>query len=76
MREARTFEAKIRSECPAGCGEPIEVGDEVRWAYDGQRERVIHAGCDLIVEKRLEAGSVCPRCFTEKSVSGACACDE
>lgn len=74
--EARTFEAKFNGPCAASCGEQIEVGDEARWASDGQRERVIHAGCDLIVEKRLQAGSVCPRCFTEKSVSGACACDE
>lgn len=74
MMEARTFEAKYRSErCPADCGEPIEAGDEVKWSGD----HVVHAGCEVIDDRHLKPkGSFCPRCWTERSVAGACACDE
>lgn len=74
-RQARTFEAKFGGRCAAGCGEPVEPGDEVKWADDGQRERVVHAGCDLVQERALQPGSVCQECWTERSVTGACQCD-
>lgn len=72
MTDVPTFEARFRSaRCPADCGEPIEKGDEVKWAGD----HVIHAGCEFVDEESLKPkGSFCPRCWTERSKSGACAC--
>lgn len=74
MMDARTFEAGFNGPCAAQCGEPIEAGQEVTWQDDGSRQRVAHAGCLIVVEKR--AGEACNRCFTERAVNGSCACEE
>lgn len=79
---AATFEARYPGWCPAGCGQPIEVKDEVKWdLLPGEPDlpgnsRVVHAGCSMADTQDGAAGEVCPRCWTEKSRSGACACEE
>jgi hypothetical protein len=75
VMEARTFPARFNGPCAADCGEGIEKDEEVKWVNDGQRDRVVHAGCELIQAGKLEAGTVCQKCWTERSVAGACACD-
>lgn len=65
-----SFRAKYPGRCP-DCGDPIEVGDTLVATQDGlavHEEDVRRSASELSRE-------VCPRCFTEKAVNGACACD-
>lgn len=61
-----TFEAKYADECST-CWEPIEVGQVAR--YEGG-SRIVHDVCPTLPAAR----EVCPRCFMERSLSGACGC--
>ena len=55
------------SECP----EPIKRGDEVRFV-----DHVLqHGHCPDHEPVQVER-DVCPACFTERSVTGACACED
>jgi hypothetical protein len=40
----------------------------------------VHFGCagdrNAVAAKVTKAREVCPRCFTEKAVNGACACED
>lgn len=71
---SRKFEARYPGRCLA-CNEPIDIGDDLTYDYD----QVVHYECAgraaslATIGRRLE---VCPRCFTEKSISGACACED
>lgn len=65
-----TFQAKYAGRCP-DCGESIEVGDVVQYNEDG---KVVHGLCDAAVAVAPARRGICPDCFTEKSVSGACGC--
>jgi hypothetical protein len=70
-----TFRAKYPGRC-AQCEEVIEQGDLLDWTDDAQ---VVHDGCIESVERnafRLKPRETCPRCFTEKAVTGACLCDD
>ena len=69
------FRAKYRGECGA-CEEPIEVDDVLTYDED---QTVIHADCAPTVKRQredLRPVAVCPQCFTAKSVTGSCVCDE
>jgi hypothetical protein len=68
---ARKFEARYPGRCPS-CQHGIEVGDELIM----EDEVAVHFDCAGEPTKRIRPREVCPRCFTEKSVSGACACEE
>lgn len=65
-----TFQAKYTGRCRA-CGSAIEIGDTV--TYDSESGVLVHGLCeDTEVEPLRRA--ICPSCFTEVSVSGACMC--
>lgn len=63
-----TFIAKYPGTC-AGCGERIRVGDQAHYVED----QVCHADCDD-VKPEPEPRPVCPECFVEVALNGACAC--
>lgn len=71
----RKFEARYPGRCPA-CEDAIEVGDDL--AYD--EDVVVHFVCVGRTATHQAASKkpreVCPRCFTQKSVSGACICED
>lgn len=69
---ARTFEAKYRGRCADGdCRRPIERGDPVVFVD----QALFHDECALDgCAPAPITRSVCPKCFTERSVSGACSC--
>ncbi len=73
MTAPRKFEARYPGRCPA-CREQIEVGDDLVFNDD---DVVVHFGCAnrSAVPKIGQSGEVCPRCFIEKAVSGACGCE-
>jgi hypothetical protein len=58
------FTARYRGRCD-NCGEPIEVGDQLR--YEG--DEVVHVAC---VEIPLAKREVCTECWLEKP----CPCDD
>lgn len=62
------FNARWAGTCQS-CGGQFDQGDEVARTKDG----TVHEGCrdDPAEPKR---GEVCPECFTEKALSGVCAC--
>lgn len=68
------FTARYPGRCPA-CGDPIDIGEDLTWDDD----QAVHFTCagrpriSVITERARE---VCPRCFVEKAVNGACACEE
>lgn len=72
---AHTFEAKYRGTCAdPSCDRPIDVGDAVVYVD----QELFHDGCSLngaspSVLAPIQR-EVCQACFTEKSVSGECAC--
>ena len=65
----KTFEARYPGRCAAG--DEISVGDIL--AYDSDRQG-IHVECADYPDRPKKRGEICPRCFTEKSLTGACAC--
>ena len=74
MSEGRKFEARYPGRCPA-CGERIDVGDDLVM----EDEQAVHfecAGRTGLPDPRGRAREVCPSCFTQKAVNGACACEE
>lgn len=72
---SRKFLARYPGRCRS-CSEPIEVDDELLM----QDEGAVHFDCagdrNAAYAKVSKPREVCPRCFTEKSVSGACVCEE
>lgn len=69
---AQTFEARYRGRCAsAACDRPIEQGDQVVFVDQGlfHDECALDAGAPAPLQR-----PVCPECFTERSVSGACSC--
>lgn len=65
-----TFRAKYPGRCTA-CDEPIEIGDRLATTEDGFH---VHEACPDTFPS-VQPRETCPRCWTERSVSGACACD-
>ncbi|MDO4254357.1 MAG: hypothetical protein Q4C81_04305 [Kocuria sp.] len=69
---AQTFAAKYRGPCgSAVCDRRVEPGDQVVFVD----QQLFHDECAL--DSALPAPvrrAVCPECFTEVSVSGACSC--
>lgn len=72
---ARKFEARYPGRCRA-CPDPIEVGDDLVMTDEG----AVHFGCAgdraAVAARVTMPREVCPRCFTEKAVNGACACED
>ena len=66
----KTFEAKYPGRC-AGCDDGISVGE--RLTYDGD-DQVVHVDCSDTQQHARKPAEICPRCFTEKSVTGECSC--
>ncbi len=70
-----TFSARFRSVCP-DCGNHIEKDDDV--TYSGGD--VVHADKNeciaAVTGGRGDADGTCDRCWTVKSSTGACLCDD
>jgi len=64
------FTAKYPDRCAANCGERIEPGDTVEYVDDD----LVHEGCVPESEIEREVRPVCPDCFTEIALNGACSC--
>lgn len=65
------FEARYRGACAGDCGETIKPGDVVAYVDD----QLVHEGCEPApapVERAPRP--LCPECFTETALNGACAC--
>lgn len=72
MSTARKFEARYPGRCVA-CEERIEVGEDLVM----EDEQAVHFGCaGRASQPARRLTEVCPRCFTEKSLTGACGCEE
>lgn len=65
-----TFTAKYSGRCAGDCGDSIVPGDAVRYV-DGD---LVHDDCTPTVEVEREVRPVCPNCFTEIALNGACSC--
>jgi hypothetical protein len=67
-----TFEAKYRSRSSSPvCDRPIRPGDDVVFVD----QELFHDECALDDGAPTPISRpVCPECFTERSVSGACSC--
>lgn len=66
-----SFTAKYSGRCSGYCGDPIVPGDAVEYV-DGE---LVHDGCTPAApEVEREARPVCPNCFTEIALNGACSC--
>jgi hypothetical protein len=64
------FEAQYRGVC-SGCGEPFAPGELI------ERAGMTYEHAGVCPEQRpVKVGAVCPKCFIEKSLTGACGCDE
>lgn len=64
------FAARYPGRCPS-CRESIDIGDDL--AMDD--EQAVHFDCAGSRPAAARPREVCPRCFIERSVSGACGCD-
>ncbi|MGI6878804.1 hypothetical protein [Microbacterium sp. gxy059] len=64
-----TFRARYDGTCAADCDQRIDPGDEVTY-LDGQ---LVHVGCEPVDDEPAPR-PVCPICFTETALNGACAC--
>ena len=62
-----SFRARYEGVC-ADCDEPIQVGQLIRTEGD----EYVYVRC----APARELGEVCPSCWLEKSVTGACGCEE
>lgn len=65
-----TFTAKYDGTCAAECGERVHPGDRVKYVDD----QLVHEGCVPAQVVERAPRPVCPECFTETAVNGACAC--
>ncbi|WP_295851255.1 hypothetical protein [uncultured Microbacterium sp.] len=65
-----TFTAKYSGRCAADCGDPIAPGDAVEYVDD----QLVHEGCLPAPVVERAPRPVCPECFTETAVNGACSC--
>lgn len=68
----RTFPARYPGRC-AACQERIIEGDQIGYTED---DEIVHADCEASAPRETPPRETCPRCFMERSVSGACGCDE
>lgn len=66
---SRPFEAQYPGTCEE-CGERFDKGTTIRVVATGA---AVHDVCPDDVP--LPTSEICPRCFIEKSVTGACGCD-
>jgi len=66
------FPARYDGVCAADCDSRIHPGDTVQFV-DGQ---LVHLECTarLLAQPEPEPRPVCPSCWLEISVSGACGC--
>lgn len=82
MKLGPVFTAQYLTDC-AGCDEPIvpgedarAVGDTCEWVHaDDQCERVVTAARRGGRVVMAQDEYVCPVCFQERAVNGACGCD-
>ncbi|MEX8058595.1 hypothetical protein [Microbacterium sp. 16-032] len=65
-----TFTARYAGRCAADCGEQIAPGDEVEFVDD----QLVHDGCTPTPQAERAPRPVCPDCFTEIALNGACSC--
>lgn len=68
----QTFKAKYRGSCASAvCDRAVEKGDQVIFVD----QELFHDECalDSAAPAPIQR-AVCPECFTEVSVSGACSC--
>ena len=63
------FPALYPGKCAADCGW-INPGDDVEWV-DGH---LVHVECMPEPEVERKPRPVCPECFTEIALNGACQC--
>jgi hypothetical protein len=63
------FIARYPGKC-AGCGEGISPGRVVEYVDD----ELVHDGCVPTPERPERPRPVCPECFTETALNGACSC--
>jgi len=63
-----SFTAKYTGTCAADCGYRIREGDQVEYVED----QLMHVDCPDAIAPITRA--VCPECFTETAVNGACSC--
>lgn len=69
-----TFEAKYPGTCQE-CGGEIEPGDEVVYLED----KLVHADVTCSAQREstvVVENDICKKCWTTKSVTGACACED
>lgn len=65
-----SFEAKCGGRCAAECGTRIDPGDQVEYVDD----ELVHVGCVPEPESEPKPRPVCPNCFMEIALNGACSC--
>lgn len=66
-------EARYAGIC-AECEEPFPEGTPI--VRDEPGNCWIHETCPDPINLRDRHGKVCPRCFTERSLTGECGCDQ
>lgn len=64
-----SFRAKYNGVCGNDCGERIHEGDEVEYV----EHVLVHVDCAPAPEP--EPRPVCPTCFMEIALNGACQCE-
>ena len=64
------FRARFDGVCAAECPERLHPGDMVQYV-DGQ---LVHHGCLPAAAPEPEPRPVCPSCFMEIALNGACSC--
>lgn len=69
-RPSYPFRARYNGDCAAGCGNRVHEGDMVQFV-EGQ---LVHVGCIPDEQPEPEPRPVCPECFLEIAVNGACSC--
>lgn len=67
---SEVFEAQYPGRCTV-CDEWFEKGTEIRMSPAGARHDRCPEGFTPLTPRE-----VCPRCFMEKALSGACECDQ
>jgi hypothetical protein len=63
QRDSRPFVAQFHGHCAGDCGDPIRIGDEVRYLAD----ELMHDECAGQIAARPAARpepAPCPRCWT------------
>lgn len=64
----RPFPARYNGACAVECGHRIHEGDMVQYVED----QLVHVGC--VPADEPEPRPVCPTCFLEIPLNGACGC--